>query len=63
MRKYLMVAALVAVAACGEKKAPAVDTTSTMAPPAAMSQDTTKKDTTMMNMKMDTTKKDTTKKP
>jgi len=61
MRKYLMVAALVAVAACGEKKAPATDTTGMMAPPAA-APDTTKPDTGKMAMPADTgMKKDTTK--
>lgn len=59
MRKFLMAAALLAVAACGKKNANAADTT-TMAPAAAPAMapvDTTAHDT---GMKMtDTTKKDT----
>ncbi|MGH7594191.1 MAG: hypothetical protein ACRELE_10135 [Gemmatimonadales bacterium] len=52
MRKFLMAAALLAVAACGEKKAASADSTATMAPvaPAAMSA--------MDSMKADTMKKD-----
>jgi predicted small lipoprotein YifL len=70
MRKVLIAAAVLAVAACGEKKPAAGDSTNTMAPPpAAMSGDTTHKDSTMakdtsMKMGGDTTHKDTTaKKP
>ncbi|HEY4099372.1 MAG TPA: hypothetical protein VGM20_00690 [Gemmatimonadales bacterium] len=68
MRKVLIAAAVLAVAACGEKKPAAGDTTNTMAPSTpAMASDSAKKDTTMkdsMNKVMDTTHKDTTtKKP
>ena len=60
MRKFVMAAALLAVAACGDKPAAKQDST-----PPAMSKDTTKKDTTAMGgMAMpDTTKKDTTTAP
>lgn len=59
MSKYLVVAAVLALAACGEKKAetPAADTTAAAAPaPAAAMPD---------SMKMDSTKAagDTAKKP
>ncbi len=61
MRKFVMAAALLAVAACGDKPAAKTDST-----PPAMSKDTTKKDTTAMGgmvMPLDTTKKDTTTAP
>lgn len=44
MRKFLMVAAVVAVSACGEKKAEGGDTTAMMAPPAMMSDSMMKAD-------------------
>lgn len=58
MSKYLFVAALLAVTACGEKKAetPAADTAAAAAPaptPPAAPADTTKHDSTMAG---DTTK-------
>ena len=58
MSKFVLVAAVLALAACGEKKAetPAADTTAAAAPaPAPAAMDTTMK-------MMDSTKKDTTKK-
>lgn len=62
MRKFLMAAAVLAVAACGDKNKNAADSAATVAPPPAMAPtDSTMKDTGMAAMK-DTTMKDTTKK-